>query len=136
MSSASFALQQALYTALTNDPDLVALAGSPVRLYDIPPRAAVFPYLVFSEDTETAWNTAGDTGSEHIVSIRIWSRAGGRKEIKQIADAVVASLDDAAFALAGHYLVDMRFRKAVYTREADGKTFRAALEFRAITEPE
>lgn len=134
MSSASWALQCAIYAALVADDTLAALVGT--RLYDAPPRKSEFPYVVFAEDEETAWNTADNTGSEHGITIQAWSRAGGRKECKAIADALRGCLDDADLTLDGHRLVSLRFRSAAYRREADGRTFRARLSFRAVTEPE
>jgi hypothetical protein len=136
MSSASWALQRAIFAALSDNAAVAAAAGGIVRLYDAPPRGAAFPYIVFAEDSETRWATATEDGSEHILSLRVWSRAGGRQECKCIADAMRDALDDAALSLAGHALVELDFRKAVYEREGDGKTYCARLEFRAVTEPE
>ena len=49
MSSASWALQQALVGILNADSLLQKLIGNPPRLYDAVPRSAVFPYLVLAE---------------------------------------------------------------------------------------
>ena len=136
MSSASWALQQAIFSALANDAALKTLAGDPPRIYDAPPRAAAFPYIVIAQDDVAAWNTASDTGREHALVLHVWSRAGGRKECKQIAEAVCDCLDDAALTLSGHALVALCFQKATFGRETDGKTFRAKLDFRAVTEPQ
>lgn len=135
MSSASWALQQAMFAAVGADAALCALIGDPPRLYDAPPRQAIFPYLVFAEDGETAWNTGLDSASEHLIVFHVWSRAGGRKENKAIADALRACLDDAALVPTGHRLVSLSFRKAQHGREKDGVTFRTRIEFRAVTEP-
>jgi hypothetical protein len=133
MSSASWALQQAIFATLSADMTLSASIGR--RLYDAPPRKSDFPYVVFCEDDEAAWNTAGDCGSEHNVALHVWSRAGGRKECKEIAASICALLDDAALTPAGHRLISLQFVKATFERIADGKTFRARLIFRAVTEP-
>jgi hypothetical protein len=133
MSSASWALQQAVFAALSADAALTARISA--RLYDAPPRKSEFPYLVFAEDEEAAWNTAGDIGSEHRIVVDVWSRAGGRRECKEIAASVSAVLDDAALTLTGHHLVSLRLVRTVYGRIDDGRTFRARLTFRAVTEP-
>jgi hypothetical protein len=135
MSSASFALQQAMYAALAGSAALKALIGDPPRLFDAVPRGFAFPYVVIGEDNEAAWNTADTSGSEHRLSIHAWSRAGGRKEAKLIADAIRAGLDDAALTLDGHHLVSLNFLSAAFGRDADGKTFRGRIDFRAVTEP-
>lgn len=39
-------------------------------------------------------------------------------------------------ALAGHRLVNFRFATVDIRRESDGRTYRALVRFRAMTEPE
>jgi len=136
MSSASWALQRAIFAALAANSASKALAGDPLRLYDAPPRGAAFPYIVFAEDAEARWDTATDRGREHAITFHVWSRAGGRKQAKEIADAICTCLEETTLSPAGHHLVDFDFEKASFGRMSDGKTFRAALDFRAVTEPE
>jgi hypothetical protein len=136
MSSASWALQQAIFAALSNDAALKTLVGDPPRVFDAVPRGSAFPYLVLAEDGVTRWGDSGGGGFEHALVVRIWSRGGGRGECKRIADALCDCLDEAELTLSGHQLVDLRFQTAVFGRESDGKTFSGRLEFRAVTEPE
>jgi hypothetical protein len=133
MSGASFALQQALFTALSADSDVQSLLSA--RLFDAVPREAVFPYAVIGDDAETNWNTATEAGSEHIAAIDVWSRGGGHKESKAIADAIRTALDDANLAPTGQTLVGIRYQGAEFARQPDGETYRATLHFRAVLEP-
>ena len=133
--SSSWALQQAVYAALSVSDDIKELAGDPPRLFDAVPRSSAFPYIVVGDDAETNWDTATESGSEHTLAIHVWSRAGGRKEIKLAAEAVRECLDGASLALTGHTLVDLRYPRSDFTRENDGETYRAVLRFRAVTEP-
>jgi hypothetical protein len=135
MSSASWALQQAIFATLANDAALKALIGDPPRLYDAPPRGGAFPYVVFAEDGVTNWDAADARGREHALTLHVWSRGGGRRECKLITEALVDALDDAALAPSGHHLVSFSFSKANFEREGDGKTCRGRIEFRAVTEP-
>lgn len=135
MSSASWALQQAVYTALSADSTLGGLIGTPPRLYDAVPRAVTFPYLVLAEDVETAWDSASDSGSLHKLVLHAFSRGGGRREIKLITAAVCAALPQSALTLSGHHLVNWSFTEADFSRQSDGRTYRASLTFRAVTEP-
>lgn len=134
MSAASFALQQAMFAALSSDTGVQSVLGDPPRLYDSVPRDAAFPYAVIGDDAETAWNTATDDGSEHHAALDIWSRGGGHKENKTIADALRAVLDEAALTPAGHTLVGIRYEGAEFARQDDGETYRATLHFRAVLE--
>lgn len=135
MSSASWVLQQAIYAALSADSTLCGLIGSPPRLYDAVPRSVVFPYLVLAEDVETAWDSASDSGSLHKVVLHAFSRGSGRKEIKLITVALCAALPASALTLSGHHLVNWSFTEADFRRESDGRTYRATVTFRAVTEP-
>ncbi|HEY1630631.1 MAG TPA: DUF3168 domain-containing protein [Rhizomicrobium sp.] len=132
--SASFALQQALYAALSVDSVVQSLIAG--RLFDAVPRDCAFPYAVIGADSETNWNTATEGGSAHIAAVDIWSRAGGFKETKLIADAIRSALDDAALAPPGQTLIGIRYQGADYGRETDGETYRATLHFRAVLEPQ
>ena len=134
MSAASFALQQAMFATLSADAGVKSALGDPPRLYDLVPREAVFPYAVLGGDTETAWNTATDTGSEHALALDVWSRAGGHKESKQIADALRRALDDASLSPSGWSLIAIHYQGADFGRETDGETYRATLHFRAVLE--
>jgi hypothetical protein len=125
MNSASWALQQAVYARLESNDTVRDSAG----IYDAVPRSAAFPYIVVGEAGETALD---DADSEHALAIRIWSRAGGHRECKEVAAAVRDTLDRAELTLDGHSLIDLRFLTADYDR--DGETFRAVLRFRAVTE--
>lgn len=134
MTSASWALQQAVFAALCTNDAVRDIAGE--RIFDAVPRGAAFPYIVVGEGAEADASTATETASEHTLEIRIWSRAAGHRQVKLAADAVREALDGAALDLLGHALIDLRFLSADFARESDGETFRATLRFRAMTEPQ
>ena len=133
MSSISFALQQAILGALSGSGDLQALIGD--GLFDFVPPDSDFPYVVLGDGTETDWSTSTEGGTEHSVQIDVWSREAGHKEAKQIADVIRATLNNAALTISGAALIDIRYLGTEFAREPDGQTFRARLQFRAVTEP-
>lgn len=133
MSSISFALQQAIFAALSASSDLQALIGN--RLFDYVPPDSVFPYVVLGDGSEADWSTATENGTEHAIQIDVWSREPGHKEAKQIADVIRTTLNNAALAVSGVTLIDIRYLTTDFSRESDGQTFRARLSFRAVTEP-
>ena len=90
MAAASFALQKAIYAALTADAAVVAALGGP-RIYDDVPVRSDFPYLTFGQSTERDWSTATDDGHEHLVTLHVWSRARGRKETDEVMAAAQGS---------------------------------------------
>ena len=129
MSGAAWALQQAIYAALTANAAVTALCGG--RVFDAVPRGSAFPYVVIGEAEE---RDAGTGASEHRLALHLWSRGGGSREIKQLAAAVKAALDGAPLTLSGHALISLTFLSADYTRQSDGETTRGSMRFRALTE--
>jgi hypothetical protein len=130
-----FALQQAIYAALAANTDLQALIGDPPRLFDYVPRDSAFPYVVIGDETESDWSTATEDGTEHQLTIHVWSRSSGHKEAKSIAEIIRSSLNNAALSVSGATLIDIRHLATDFARQADGQTYRASLRFRAVTEP-
>ena len=133
MTNASWALQSAVFAALSGDAALQSLIST--RIFDAVPRDAAFPYAVLGDGKETNWDTATEEGSEHEFTVTAWSRNGGHKEAKSVADAVRFVLNGATLSLNGHALVDLRFLDCDYARDTDGETYSATLRFRAVTEP-
>ena len=134
MTSAALALQKAVYAALIADDGVGALIGD--RIYDTAPRDAVFPYATIGGATLADWSTGTEDGSEHRLTLDVWSRHHGKSECDAIADAIRAALHDAALALDGHALVNLRFEGADIAHDPDGITLHGRLRFRAVTEPE
>lgn len=133
MSSASSALRAAVHDALTGDAALVSALGGQ-RIYDEPPRGAQFPYVTLGETRVT--DVSADEGAvlEHQLTLHAWSRQGGHRQAHVIAGALLQALDEAPLAPQGHRLVNLRFALADIRRESDGKTYHAAVRFRAVTE--
>jgi hypothetical protein len=133
-TAASAALRAAVHDALAAHAPLSALLGGP-KIYDEPPRAAVFPYVTLGEARVTDYSTGSEPGEEHQLTLHAWSRQGGTREAHLIAGTLLQALDDAALALTDHRLINFRFAMADVRREADGRTYHALIRFRAVTEP-
>lgn len=134
MSSPAWELQKAAYGALVADAALVALLGGE-RIYDDVPRGAAYPYVTFGPSTTRDWSTGTETGSEHLVTLRVWSKAGGEKEVHLVLEALRTALHEASLTLAGHRLVSLRHETSDAMRGADGETYQGVARFRAVTEP-
>jgi hypothetical protein len=134
MPSSSWALQQALYSAVTGSAPLAALIGPP-RVYDDVPQGAAFPYLTLGQSTLRDWSTGTDDAEEHTLTLHVWSRAGGRREMHEVMDALRGALHDQPLVLAGHRLVNIRHEISEARRDPDGETYHGIVRFRAVTEP-
>ena len=134
MPAATSALRAAIHDALIADSGVIAALGG-AKIYDEPPRDAMFPYVTLGEARIV--DASSDLGptQEHQVTLHSWSRQGGHKEAHVIAGALLSALDDAPLHPAGHRLVNLGFAIADIRREADGRTYHALVRFRAVTEP-
>jgi hypothetical protein len=134
MPSAAWSLQKALFAALAADAPLIALLGAP-RIYDDVPQASAFPYIAFGPMTARDWSTASDTGTEHAITLNVWSQAKGRAQVHEIMAAAREALHGQALTLDGHRLINLRHETSEARRSSDGETYQGTARFRAVTEP-
>lgn len=134
MPSSGWALQKAVFEALSGDAGLTALIGSG-KIYDDVPRNAEFPYVTFGLSQQRDWATGTEEGHEHSFSLHVWSRENGRKEVHETMGKLRAVLHDAALMLDGFRLINLRYEFSEARRETDGDTYRGLVRFRATTEP-
>ncbi len=135
MASASWALQKAVFAALSGDASLSALIG-PGRIYDDVPRDADFPYVTFGQSQVRDWSTGSEVGHEHVFTLLVWSRKNGRREVTEAMGFLETALHEADLVLEGHRVINMRHEFSESRREVDGETYRGVIRYRATTEPE
>ena len=128
------ALQKAVVAHLAADPDVLGLIGAG-RIFDRLITRAEPPYLVLGETTTTDFSTGDSDASEHRFEIEAWSKDNGRRQAVELADAVRATLHDAALTLEGAALVNLRHERTVTRRAPKTGLHVARLRFRAVTEP-
>ena len=128
------ALRAAILARAAADPELVALMGGALRLYDEPPRAAEPVYAVFGEVTAQDWSTDLDRGHEQDLSLVVWSREGSARSGLAAAERLSALLDGSALALAGHRLVNLRVTRIASARDERAGLARVTVRLRAVTE--
>lgn len=127
-------LQSALWRELTANENLLGQLGG-AHVYDDVPQAAVFPFVTLGDIRSNDWSTQTLKGHEHFLTLHVWSRAPGRKQVQAILQALEAALDDAALALQDHRLITLRLVFWDARRDPDGETYHGVMRFRAVTEP-
>ncbi len=134
MANPNWELQKSLYSALVNDAALITqLSGA--KIYDDVPQGTPFPYVTIGESTVRDWSTGSEDGLEHILTLHVWSRAKGRKQVYDIIDVMKAKLHDMDLQVAGHTVVNFRHELSEARRESDGETYHGIVRYRAVTEP-
>ena len=132
--SAGWDLQRAVYGALAGDATLVALLGGP-HIYDDVPQRAAFPFVTIGRSELRDWSTGTDPGTEHQLTVHVWSRVAGRREVHEILGALADILHEASLSLTDHVLVNLRQDFSEVRRDPDGKTYHGIMRLRAVTEP-
>ena len=70
-------LQKAVFAALGGDAALLALMGAG-KIIDHAPANVPFPYISFGRASVFDWSTSTETGSEHLLTLHVWSKAKGQ----------------------------------------------------------
>ena len=133
MSSPVLALRRAMLAALAADSALLSMLGG-AHIYDEAPPGAPTPRIAFADVQTRDWSAQSSPGSEQMLTLTVWSGGRGARESLDIADRVIAVLDQAPLTLAGHSLIDLRFIALATKREQAGRYARADVRFRATTE--
>jgi len=131
MSDASWNLQAALYTALKNASPLIALA----RIYDAVPDAVSsadapdneFPYVQIGEmdsipDDVSDSSAAGDDGETENITLHVWSRYNGQREVKQVMQQIKALLHGTSLTVTDRASAQVYVRSRRNFLDPDGKT--------------
>jgi len=134
MTAAFWPIQEAVFTRLRSDPGLVALLDDPAPVFDAPPETAHFPYILIGAMRAEPLDGA-EGGLIHTLTIRVFSRYEGRREIKEILYALYEALQDAEIPLGDSCPARLRQRFVdILPRQANGVT-EAITRFRATTVP-
>jgi Protein of unknown function (DUF3168) len=134
MSGPILALRRAILDVAQADAELAAAMGGHVRLHDEPPRAAEPVYGVFGSVTAKDWSTDTDRGHEQDLALVLWAKAGSSRSALLAAERLAVLLDDAALALDGHRLVNLRVTATDAVRDKESNLTRVTLRLRAVTE--
>ena len=134
MSSASLDLQKAIVLRLSADAAISAQLGG-AKIYDHPTVNAKLPFITIGQTTAYDWSTASEDGREHLATIHVWSRAGGRIETHEIMENVRLRMAGLDATLVNHRLVllMLEFEEVRFDVSEDG--YHGMMRYRALTEP-
>lgn len=133
--SAERALAAGVRAAVMANAGVCSVLGDPARFYDDPPIDPVFPYVTLGRVEARASDTPGASALEHVTTIHVWSRYGGRAEALDIIGALRAALHDVSLPIEGRRLIFLFVSFTDVFRSGDGRTTHGVMRLRAITEP-
>ncbi|MGD9879026.1 MAG: DUF3168 domain-containing protein [Hyphomicrobiaceae bacterium] len=128
------AIDTAIVTALKASAAIKALVGNPARVYDHVPEETAYPYIEVGEVVDTPFDDKSTTGLEHAITLHVWSRYRGRKETKQILDALHALLHRGTLTVSGNSHVLTRFVSNSTFRDPDGLTYHGVAIYDVIVQ--
>ena len=106
-------------------------AGLSQPVYDYVPPDAALPYAEIGDDITTDLSDKGGDLRAVLLTVHCWSAARGRKEIRQMAEAVRGLLHDVDLGLDGVTAV-VRCVQSQTFRDPDGLTHHGTVEFRVL----
>lgn len=122
------AAQQAIFTRLNGQVGATVYDEVPSLPSGMP--AANFPYVVIGDDTARAWDTDDKTGADVTVTLHVWSRASGFKEVKTILGAIYDRLNRAQLTITGYNVIDCIWEFSDTMRDPDGQTRHGIARYR------
>ena len=76
-----------------------------------------------------------EDGTEHSLTLHVWSRADSAQEVHEIIDTLKTLLHDQPLTLQDHDLVNLRHEFTEARIDPDGETMHGIVRYRAVTEP-
>lgn len=146
--SIEYKIQKAIYDKLIADVTLKAALAANVQdstkaaIYDNVPQAvdsgddSVFPYVTVGDDTMIDWDTDTSQGKEATLTLHVWSRYRGRKEVKEIQGMIYDALHLSNLIITGYHSVLMLSEYSETLLDPDGLTRHGVQRFRLIVEKE
>lgn len=137
MSDFAYPVQTAVYSRLTS-------VVSSATIYDDVPRLsngqpdANFPYIVIGDDDLQSWDTDDTLGATVVITLHIWSRYQGKKEVKQVMQDIYSALNRQAGNLSatGYRFVDSLHDFSTVMDDPDGATRHGVCRYQITVEKE
>ncbi len=127
MSETHWALIETIYAALVNYEPLQSQVHG---IYDYVPQSAELPYICLGRTQERPWLTKTFDGSEHVITLDLWTRDLGRKQIAAMMKAVREALANIAMSdLFNCVLFQFEFSEIL--RDLDDGVMHGVMRYRA-----
>lgn len=127
-------VQKAVMTALRADEDVKQVFGTPPRIYDDETQGPSYPYATLERHEVRPAGAAGVAALEHVLTLSVASRFGGRAYAKEAVGALRAAIERADIVPDGQHVVLAHPTYSDVFRTNDRQAFRGILRLRIISE--
>ena len=124
-------LRRNIRQTLAGDRRITQLLGG-VRIFANAPKDGTFPYVTLGESVATDWDESDVTASDHVVTLHVWTRAGGTEETREIIGAVHNALNDAPLELPDRSNVSLRHEFSEARRDPVNEAYHGIIRYRAV----
>lgn len=106
-----FKIQKAMDVILIADAPLLALLGTgdADSIYDNPGqvdfKTVKFPFVVYTGNQATPFDTKTDNGTEALIDITAWSRSGDKQEVSDIISQIHTLLHNVNLAVDNNHFI-------------------------------
>lgn len=122
-------VQKAIYEKLTASSSLMASVNG---IFDQVPQDTAFPFIVIGNARATNLSNLAKGGIEHRITLNIFSREAGKKQVADIMGILEDLLHNNSITVDGQTCVAMEFISNSIQLENDGWTYQGIIELRII----
>ena len=126
-------LQEAIHARLAADAGLGAVLGG-AHVYDRPPQGAAMPYITFGATRTFDAGTSTEDAREHLMTLHVWSKTGGRKQCMDAIEAAGEALAGLPALSGSVRIVSLRRQADEIVYEPDLRAWHGVMRLRAVTE--
>jgi len=123
---------KAIFTRLTADATLATMVST--RIYDNVPQGTAYPYIANIDPSMVDNDTKDQDGADNTITLHVWSRYDGTKEVDAVLDRLYALLHRAPLGTVGsskNFMLRVMFAGTV--RHDDTYTRHGVIRLRALT---
>lgn len=128
--SFDLAVQKAVFDKLNGASALTAIAP----ILDDVDEFESYPYVTIGEDVLGEWDTCTTQGADGTITIHVWSRHKGRKEVKQIFSEIYAALHRQSLTVSGYDIISTMWVNSASFLDSDGLTRHGVQTYRLLVD--
>lgn len=114
ITSSLWELQKAIYQRLSSDPTIQSMN---LKVYDEVKEDAHLPYITLGEETVNEFGAKDFIGEDVTTLLHTWSDYDGKKQTKEIIDAILRALSRTPLTLTGYVIEDLKRENINVIRE-------------------
>lgn len=132
MSSADFAIQSAIYSALSADATLTAITSNIVDFGPSQDDASlIYPYVAIGAIVASSFDSDNKDGFDYVARLHTWSNTGSAKQTKDIQSAIYGALHRVSLTVTSwnNFLI---YRDSSFVERSSSGAFHGVCEYRGL----